>query len=62
MIDDDKQGIIKIQMKYGAEKERVINGIKRFQNRDSRFTLRVMRYKGVGGLGIAIIPHPRSSK
>ena len=29
VIEDDKQGIIKIQMKYGADKERVISGIKK---------------------------------
>ena len=28
-IDDNKQGIIKIDMKYGANKERVISGIKK---------------------------------
>ena len=27
--DDNKQGVIKVQMKYGAGKERVINGIKK---------------------------------
>ena len=29
VVDDNKQGIIKVQMKYGANKERVINGIKK---------------------------------
>ena len=29
VIEDGKQGIIKVQMKYSAEKERVIKGIKK---------------------------------
>ena len=29
VIEDDKQGIIKITMKYGANKERVISGLKK---------------------------------
>ena len=28
-IDEGSQGIIRVQMKYGADKERVISGIKR---------------------------------
>ncbi|WP_418976936.1 30S ribosomal protein S8, partial [Barnesiella intestinihominis] len=29
VIEDDKQGTIKVTMKYGAHKERVISGIKK---------------------------------
>ena len=29
VIDDNKQGIIRVQMKYGANKEKVISGIKK---------------------------------
>ena len=29
VIEDDKQGMIKVTMKYGANKERVISGIKK---------------------------------
>ena len=29
MIEDDKQGMIKVTMKYGANKEKVISGIKK---------------------------------
>ena len=29
IIDDGKQGIIRVQMKYGADKERVISGLKK---------------------------------
>ena len=56
VIEDGKQGIIKVQMKYGAAKERVITGIKRI----SKPGLRVYAGKEdlprvLGGLGIAII-------
>jgi small subunit ribosomal protein S8 len=56
VIEDGKQGIIRIQMKYGADKERVISGIKRI----SKPGLKVYAKKGevpkvLGGLGIAIV-------
>ena len=54
-IEDGKQGVIRIYMKY-AGKERVINGLKRI----SRPGLRVYAKKDelpkvLGGLGIAIV-------
>ena len=56
VIDDNKQGIIKVTMKYGANKEKVISGIKKI----SKPGLRVYASKDelprvLGGLGIAII-------
>lgn len=56
VIEDEKQGIIRINMKYGADKERVISGIKRI----SKPGLKVYAKKDevprvLGGLGIAII-------
>lgn len=55
-IDDGKQGIIRVYLKYGAGKERVITGLKRI----SKPGLRVYARKDdvpkvLGGLGIAII-------
>jgi small subunit ribosomal protein S8 len=55
-IDDDKQGIIKITMKYGEDKARVIAGIKRI----SKPGLRVYAGKDdvpkvLNGLGVAIM-------
>ena len=55
-IDDNKQGIIKITLKYDQNKERVIRGLKRI----SKPGLRVYAKKDeipkvLGGLGIAII-------
>ncbi len=56
LIEDNKQGIIRIQMKYGANKERVITGIKKI----SKPGLKVYAKTGdiprvLGGLGIAIV-------
>lgn len=56
IIDDGKQGIIRIELKYGEGKERVISGLKRI----SKPGLRVYAKKTdiprvLGGLGIAII-------
>ncbi|MDD2396931.1 MAG: 30S ribosomal protein S8 [Tissierellia bacterium] len=56
VIDDGKQGIIRVELKYQQNKERVITGIKRI----SKPGLRVYVGKEdtprvLGGLGIAII-------
>ena len=57
VIDDDKQGVIRITLKYGKDKnEKIISGIKRI----SKPSLRVYAGKEelprvLGGLGIAII-------
>ncbi len=56
MIEDDKQGMIKVTMKYGANKEKVISGIKKI----SKPGLKVYAKAGevpkvLGGLGIAIV-------
>jgi len=55
-IEDGKQGIIRITLKYGANKEKVISGLKRI----SKPGLRVYASKDelprvLKGLGIAII-------
>lgn len=55
-IPDDKQGTIRVNLKYGANREKVITGIKRI----SKPGLRVYAKKDqlprvLGGLGIAII-------
>ncbi len=56
IIEDGKQGIIRMQLKYGRNKEKVITGIKKI----SKPGLRVYAKKDevpkvLGGLGIAII-------
>jgi small subunit ribosomal protein S8 len=55
-IEDGKQGVIRVHLKYGPNKQRVITGLKRI----SRPGLRVYAKKDeipriLGGLGIAII-------
>lgn len=56
IIDDEVQGLIRIELKYGEQKERVISGLKRI----SKPGLRVYAKKNeipkvLGGLGVAII-------
>lgn len=59
-IDDGKQGIIRIYMKYGANKERVITGLKRISKPGLRVYARKDQVpKVLGGLGIAIISTSR---
>ncbi|ABO48778.1 SSU ribosomal protein S8P [Desulforamulus reducens MI-1] len=55
-VEDGKQGIIRLYLKYGANKQRVITGLKRI----SKPGLRVYAKKDqiprvLGGLGIAIV-------
>lgn len=56
VIEDGKQGIIRVQMKYGPNKEKVITGIKRISKPGLRvYAKRDEVPKVLGGLGIAII-------
>lgn len=55
-IQDEKQGVIRLYLKYGPNRERVITGLKRI----SRPGLRVYAKKDeipkvLGGLGVAVI-------
>lgn len=59
-VKDDKQGVLRLYLKYGQNKKRVITGIKRI----SRPGLRVYARKDtiprvLGGLGVAILSTPR---
>lgn len=56
VTEDDKQGMITVTLKYGANKERVISGLKKI----SKPGLKVYAKKDevpkvLGGLGVAII-------
>ncbi|ADL06924.1 30S ribosomal protein S8 [Thermosediminibacter oceani] len=56
VIEDGKQGIIKIHLKYGPNKEKVITGIKRISKPGLRIYVRKDQIPRVlGGLGIAIL-------
>ena len=53
VIEDEKQGIIRIQLKYGQSGERVIQGIKRISKPGMRVYTNA--YEVPNGLGISII-------
>ncbi|KGG81016.1 30S ribosomal protein S8 [Caloranaerobacter azorensis] len=56
IIDDNKQGIIRIQLKYGKNNERVITGLKRISKPGLRvYAKRDEIPRVLGGLGIAIL-------
>jgi len=56
VIEDNKQGTIKVTMKYGAHKERVISGIKKISKPGLKVYAKADDVPRVlGGLGIAII-------
>lgn len=55
-ISDNKQGVIRVFMKYGAERERVITGIKRISKPGLRVYVKKTEIPRVlGGLGVAVI-------
>lgn len=55
-IDDNKQGIIRIFLKYGPNQERVITGLKRISKPGLRVYAKSTEVPRVlGGLGIAIL-------
>ena len=56
VIDDNKQGTIRIEMKYVAGKERVISGIKKISKPGLKVYAKAEDVpKVLGGLGVAII-------
>jgi len=56
VIEDGKQGIIRVYLKYGAKKEKVITGIKRISKPGLRVYVQKDEVpKVLGGLGTAII-------
>ncbi len=57
VVEDNKQGTIEIEMKYGANnKEKVINGIKKISKPGLKVYAKAAEVpKVLGGLGIAII-------
>ena len=60
IINDDKQGIIRINLKYTANKQNVITGIKRISKPGLRvYAGRDEMPKVLGGLGIAIVSTSR---
>lgn len=55
-VEDKKQGIIRIYLKYGPEKEKVISGLKKVSKPGRRIYVSEKEIPRVmGGLGIAIL-------
>ncbi len=60
MIEDDKQGVIRVYLKYGENKEKVITGLKRISKPGLRVYVKNEEIpKVLGGLGIAILSTSR---
>lgn len=56
MVNDNKQGVLRVALKYGANREKVITGIKRISKPGLRVYAKSDQLPRVlGGLGIAII-------
>ena len=56
VVEDDKQGTIRINMKYGPANEKVISGIKKISKPGLKVYAKASDVpKVLGGLGIAII-------
>lgn len=59
-VQDSKQGIIRLFLKYGPNNERVITGLKRISKPGLRVYSKSQEVpKVLGGLGLAIISTPR---
>ena len=59
-IEDEKQGIIRLFLKYGQNQERVITGLKRISKPGLRVYAKSNELPRVlGGLGIAVISTPQ---
>lgn len=55
-IPDDKQGVIRVFLKYGKNQERVITGLKRISKPGRRvYTNHETMPRVLGGLGVAVI-------
>ncbi|SCG84089.1 30S ribosomal protein S8 [Proteiniborus sp. DW1] len=56
VIEDGKQGILRIQLKYGKDNEKIISGIKRISKPGLRVYVKSDEIPRVlGGLGIAVL-------
>lgn len=56
IIDENAQGTIRVKLKYGADKEKVIIGIKRISKPGLKVYAKAEQVpKVLGGLGVAII-------
>ncbi len=60
VIEDQKQGILRIYLKYGPGQERVITGLRRVSKPGRRLYVGADKIPTVlGGMGVAILSTPR---
>jgi small subunit ribosomal protein S8 len=59
-IEDGKQGVLRLYLKYGPNKQKVISGLKRISKPGLRVYVQKDEVpKVLGGLGIAVISTPK---
>lgn len=59
-VNDGKQGVLRVYMKYGANREKIITGIKRISKPGLRVYAKKEEIpKVLGGLGMAVISTPQ---
>ena len=60
VIEDTKQGILRIYLKYGPDQERVISGMRRVSRPGRRIYVSADKVPSVlGGIGVAILSTPK---
>ena len=60
VIEDQKQGVLRVYLKYGPGQERVITGLRRVSKPGRRLYVSADRIPSVlGGMGVAILSTPR---
>jgi len=60
LLDDDKQGVLRVYLKYTPERERVITGLRRVSRPGLRRYVKARQVPRVlGGLGVAVISTPK---
>jgi small subunit ribosomal protein S8 len=60
LIEDRKQGVLRVYLKYGPGQERVITGLRKVSKPGRRLYVSADRVPSVlGGMGVAILSTPR---
>ena len=60
LIEDKKQGILRVYLKYGPGQERVITGLRRVSKPGRRLYVGADKIPSVlGGMGVAVLSTPR---
>ena len=60
LIEDKRQGVLRVYLKYGPGQERVISGLRRVSKPGKRLYVGSDRIPSVlGGMGVAILSTPR---